>query len=225
MAWNRQQQIALAVIPKFSSVLSLFGSSWIITEVLTDRNESLPKRNHSYHRLLLAMSVYEVLESIWNFVSTWAIPAGTEGVVWARGNEATCTTQGFFLMLGVAIPIYNAMLSLYFLLVVKYKYSDTVLRQWVEPAMHVVAFSWAFGTSVSASVLGLMNNANLWCWIAPFPSDCLDSWRYGEEGNCERGDNAWIYRWAFYFGPLWFCIFFSSKCNFRFISDMSTHRV
>lgn len=53
----------------------------------------------------------------------------------------------------------------------------------------------------------------MWCWIAPFPSDCLDSWRYGDEGNCERGDNAWIYRWAFYFAPLWFCIFMATVCT------------
>jgi hypothetical protein len=42
--------------------------------------------------------------------------------------------------------------------------------------------------------LDLYNNADLWCWIAPYPLDCLDSWTYGGESNCERGDNAWIYR-------------------------------
>jgi hypothetical protein len=118
--WSRGQKAALALIPKFSSVLSLFGSSWIIIEVLTDNNPSKPKRYHPYHRLLLAMSVYDVLESIWNFLSTWAIPKGTPGVLWAEGTTATCTAQGFFLTLSVAVPIYNAMLSLYYVLVINY---------------------------------------------------------------------------------------------------------
>jgi hypothetical protein len=116
MAWSQNQQIALAIVPKVSSLFSLFGSVWVMLEVLTD-NSSNPKRKHPYHRLLLGMSVYDILESVWNFASTWAIPEGTEGVWDPRGTRATCTAQGFFLTLSVAVPIYNAFLSLYYVLV------------------------------------------------------------------------------------------------------------
>jgi hypothetical protein len=214
MAWNRSQQIALALVPKFSSVLSLLGSSWIAIEVLTEenrRNPSKTKRKQPYHRLLLAMSIYDILESLWNFTSTWPIPAGTEGVAWASGTTKTCSAQGFFLTLSVAVPIYNAFLSLYYMLVINFRVTDQQLVHWVEPSMHITAFVWAFGTALSSAVMGLFNNANLWCWIAPHPLGCLDSRRYGDEANCERGDNAWIYRWAFYFAPLWFCIFVASR--------------
>ena len=118
MAWSTRQQIVLAIVPKVSSLFSLFGSTWILLEVLTDTknnasNASTPiKRKHPYHRLLLGMSVYDILESVWNFASTWAIPAGTPGVWHARGTTATCSAQGFFLTLSVAVPIYNAFLSL-----------------------------------------------------------------------------------------------------------------
>jgi hypothetical protein len=218
MVWNRQQQIALAVIPKVSSVLSLFGSAWIIIEVLTDSDVN--KLHLSYHRLLFAMSIYDVLESTGNFFSTWPIPAETEGVIWSSGTTVTCSAQGFFLTLGVAVPIYNAMLSLYYVLVIRYHFTEKTLRQWVEPTMHGIVFVWAFGTALYSTSTGLLNNANLWCWIAPLPADCLDSWRYGDEGNCVRGDNAWIYRFAFYFAPLWFCVFVASKlkCHEREIS-------
>ena len=57
-------------------------------------------------------------------------------------------------------------------------------------------------------------NANLWCWIAPLPLDCLDSWHNGSNGNCIRGDYAWVYRWAFYFAPLWFCLVLSTVTIF-----------
>ena len=81
MAWSKRQQMVLAILPKISSVLSLFGSFWIIVEVLTDNHSSKPKRQQPYHRLLFAMSVYDVLESFWNFASTWPIPADTEDLL------------------------------------------------------------------------------------------------------------------------------------------------
>lgn len=157
MAWTRTQQIVVALLPKFSSILSLFGSFWIIIEVITDNNESRRKRNHPYHRLLCAMSVYDVLESGWNFASSWPIPEGTAGVAWARGTTTTCTAQGFFLTLSVAVPIYNAMLSLYYVLVINYRFSDVYLRRWVEPTMHGVAFVWSFGTATYAASTKLIN--------------------------------------------------------------------
>jgi hypothetical protein len=210
-SWTFGQKVVLAVIPKISSTFSLLGSTWIMIEVITDKTQPRPKRNHPYHRLLFAMSTYDVLESIWNFVSTWAIPRGTPGVVFAKGTTATCSAQGFFLTLSVAVPLYNAMLSIYYVLVINYRFSDETLRKWIEPSMHTIAGIWAFGTALYSAFTGLLNNANLWCWIAPLPSNCLDSWRYGDEGNCIRGDNWWIYRWGFYFVPLWFCIFIASK--------------
>ena len=95
--------------------------------------------------------------------------------------------------------------------VINYGISDQKIAERAEPMMHLIAFGWAFFTALYSAVKGLLNNANLWCWIAPLPGDCLDSRRYGDDqANCNRGDNAWIYRWAFYFAPLWFCIFFAS---------------
>lgn len=126
-------------------------------EVLTDDTPNRPKRNHPYHRLLFAMSFYDVLESVWNFGSSWPIPKGTENIAWARGTTGTCSAQGFFLQFSVAVPIYNAMLSLYYVLVIKYRFKDEVLRRRVEPTMHAVAFTWAFGTAFYSAITGLLN--------------------------------------------------------------------
>mmetsp|Transcript_37692 Transcript_37692/g.91549 ORF Transcript_37692/g.91549 Transcript_37692/m.91549 type:complete len:605 (-) Transcript_37692:289-2103(-) len=215
MSMTNEEEVALAIVPKVSSVFSLLGSVWIIIEVATERT----KRGVPYHRLLLAMSVYDVLESVWNFGSTWPIPKGSPQVIWAIGNEATCTAQGFFLTLSSAVPLYNAMLSLYYVLVINYNYSDTKLRGFVEPAMHIFCFVWAFGTALYSALAGLINNADLWCWIAPLPADCKDSWTFGtaEEGNdnpCIRGDNIWIYRFGFYFIPLWISIAVATVCTY-----------
>lgn len=203
--WNNTQQIALAVLPKFSSIFSLLGSTWIAIEVAYSKS----KRSHPYHRMLLAMSLYDIAESIGNFMSTWPIPEDGNGddQKWAIGNTATCSAQGFVLTTAVAVPIYNAFLALYYLLVVNYNVSDRSLRTIVEPTMHGIAFVWGFGTAITSASLRLFNDANLWCWIAPFPAGCLDN----DAVECERGGNAWIYRWVFYFAPLWFCIFSASK--------------
>jgi len=211
MAWNASQQKALAIVPKVSSVFSLFGSMWIIIEVLTGvHNGAVPNRTHPYHRLLLAMSIYDVLESVWNFASTWPIPKGTAGVYGASGNRYLCTAQGFFLCLSVSVPIYNAFLSLYYVLVVNYSMTEKSITRKVEPWMHGIAFAWGFGTAIVSATMGLMNNANLWCWIAPFPAGCDQSWKVGKEAaTCTRGDNSDLFRWGFYFAPLWLCILFA----------------
>ena len=206
MTWSNNQQTVLTIIPKFSAFMSLLGSGWIILEVLFNKEKQARERNNVYSRLLLGMSTFELLESMWNFQSTWPIPKGTEGVFGASGNTQTCVAQGFFLQLGLAVPMYNAFLSIYYLLVIKYNISDVKLQNNVEPFMHVIAILLPLATCIACLVLDLFNNANLWCWIAPYPLNCKDSARYGAEGNCIRGDNAWIYRWAFYFGPLWSCI-------------------
>ena len=96
--------------------------SLCLVEVCTSKT----KRNHPYHRLLFAMSLYDAAESIWYFLSTWPIPASqSDDQIWAIGTTQTCSAQGFFLMLGVAVPIYNALLGLFFFLVVINYYNAT----------------------------------------------------------------------------------------------------
>ena len=96
-----KRAVILAIIPKVSATLSMIGSGWIVLEVATNAS----KRKNVYHRLLLAMAVYDILESIFNFFSSWPIPRGTPNIFAAVGTTATCVTQGFFLQLGLAIPI------------------------------------------------------------------------------------------------------------------------
>lgn len=151
MVWNETQQIALAIVPKFTSFLSLLGSSWVILEVTTQKE----KAQSVYHRLLCAMSIYDVLESVWNFCSTWPIPRGTPNIWGASGTTQTCTAQGFFLQLGLAIPMYNASLSIYYLLVIKYNMLDDTLRRRVEPSMHAASFLFAGATAFASIGLKL----------------------------------------------------------------------
>jgi hypothetical protein len=78
-------------------------------------------------------------------------------------------------------------------MVVKFGATEERLKRNVEPAMHLLAISFGLLTAISGLYLDLYSNADLWCWIAPYPAGCEDSRTYGET-TCTRGDNAWIYR-------------------------------
>jgi hypothetical protein len=65
-----------------------------------------------YHQLLCAMHIYDVLESLWNFASTWPIPARTTGI-WATTQP--CNTQRFFLQFGLAIHTMMPLVYIIFL--------------------------------------------------------------------------------------------------------------
>ena len=160
MTRSFEEQVALALCPKFSGALSIFGASWIIFEVLRDRK----KRGMVYHRLLLSISVIDALTSVAWFMSTWPIPSDVDGLYANIGNDQTCNAQGWFIQLKAANPFYNTFLSLYFVLVVKFGWTEEKVKS-IEPLMHATAILMALGTSTVSLALDLFGNANLWCWI------------------------------------------------------------
>jgi hypothetical protein len=83
---------------------------------------------------------------------------------------------------------------------------DTIAR-YAEPLMHAAALGFGFGTAIASIVLDLFNNATIWCWIAPLPFNCTDSFDNHGESTCVRGDNTFIYRFAFFLVPLWMSMF------------------
>jgi hypothetical protein len=133
--------------------------------------------------------------SFWNALSTWPIPKES-GIQWAVGNRTTCNVQGFFTQMTIIGALYNGSLSVYYVLVTRYGWRehDFKKRPWVQALLHAIPMVWGIGTAIAGEFLTLFNNATLWCWIAPLPPD--------------RGAKASLYRWAFYYGPLWTTIFF-----------------
>lgn len=227
------RHVAISVIPHFTGALSVLGSLWIIVDILRARQKKL---RTTYHRLLLGMSLSDVLGSVAMSLSTWPTPSADSGVVdggtvfAALGTQQTCSAQvrpendsstlqirtlilsftvcrcqAFFVQVGMAAPLYSGFLALYYLLMVKYNWKEESQKmKSLEVSFHVLIWLLALGTSFASLGLDLFNSANLWCWIAPLPLDCVSSAK-AEDGNgtCVRGDNAWIYRLAFYFIWIW----------------------
>ena len=117
------------------------------------------------------MAVYDIIESFFNFASTWFIPEDTPDIHDTRGTIATCDAQGFILQFGIAIPVYNAWLAVYYwMLVVRGMTEDDIKKGGWEWAMHISAFVIAFSTALTTIILKLNNNATLWCFMSPLPS-------------------------------------------------------
>lgn len=164
MAFTENQNKALAILPKITGPLSFLGSASIIYEIASDKR----KWSRPYHRLLFSMCVFDAFSSIALALSTWPIPEGSP-VYAASGNTATCSAQAFFIQANIASPIYNFMLSVYFLLVIKHNRNERHVRDRVEPIMQGITIVFALGTSVVCLAMGLFNDSSLWCWINAAP--------------------------------------------------------
>ena len=200
---TQSQQIALAIIPKATSSLSIIGSVYILQHVCRSRK----RRARCYHRLLLGMSAMDVVSSLKSFLSTWILPRET-GAWGAVGTVGTCTAAGFFGQgSSIASPLYNGSLALFYLLTVRYGWQDDASGAYgggrfatIEPFMHGVPLVFGWSTAVAGIPLTLYNPIGWTCWIGEVPRGCDRN----PSVPCKRGDNAYIYRWAFFHAELWF---------------------
>jgi len=199
---NLESQLkAIAIAPKFPALLSILGSLLIVMHVIYGRQ----KRN-THHRLLMGMSVCDLIVSMAFLLGTWPMPRGSPMAYDARGNIATCNFQGFMAQFGLAVPLYNCTLSFYYLFKIRYGWSWRFIERMVEPVLHAVPIVIGLSTAMAGLFLKQYNNDNWECYISPYPLNCKESWTNGGKTTCIRGDNASIYRWMFYGAELWLAI-------------------
>mmetsp|Transcript_53216 Transcript_53216/g.79028 ORF Transcript_53216/g.79028 Transcript_53216/m.79028 type:complete len:389 (+) Transcript_53216:78-1244(+) len=192
------QRKKLVITPKISAVLSLISSAFIVKKVWNDHSN---KRSNVVGRVLLCMSLSDIVSSFAWFLSSWPAPKGT--FPFSVGNTATCSAQGLIMQLGLATPLYNAGLSFFYLLIIRYGLKERRLEQ-LERWVHVGILLFVLTTSLVCLSLGLYNPSYSACWIAPLPFTCKD--------NCIRGNNAVFYRLVFGIIPLWLSLFFCLAC-------------
>lgn len=95
----------------------------------------------------------------------------------------------------VAVAIYNASLSVYFLLVTKYRMSDDKLRKTAEPLFHLISTIFPFVSALICLKLDLYNSTPAVCWIGKYPRGCVDD-------ECIRGENYAKIRAIFFLIPI-----------------------
>jgi len=139
---------ALVWMSRVSAILSFFGSSYILWDVL----HSSENRAKVYHQLLFGIACFDMCTAVaWAF-STAPIPKDgyyyTFSIYGAEGNDATCTAQGFFLQLGVTSVFYNVTLSAYYFMVIVKNSTERRLKRarWILHGVPLIfGFGFAFG--------------------------------------------------------------------------------
>ena len=139
----------LAIAPKVCGSLSMVSSCYVVQDIL----KSPGKRSQStYHRVMLGLSIIDILYSVSNILSTWPIPSGYH--LYAAGNVRTCDAVGFFHTLMIfATPVYYCSLTTYYLVQLKYNWLDGRIRA-IEKWLHIVPWS----SGLVAAVIGLATN-------------------------------------------------------------------
>jgi len=149
------------------------------------------------------MSVGDILSSLAFAQFNSAAPSDNDYYVWnARGNQATCSAQGFAFNLGANTSLYyTCSLILYFLAVVKYNKMDSYIRTKIEPFLHGVPIVWGSIASTTLLVGKNLNNvyAGEFCTNPVYdPPHCIgyddEEVREGFDISCRRGrDGAEVF--------------------------------
>ena len=155
---------ALAIIPKFTGMLSFICSGFLVLHIL----QSKKQRKSSYSRIIVGLSMADCFSSFFGFfLSTWPMPAETWLAYGATGTVQTCSMQGFFLQLGLCgATLYQASLVCYYFLTIVKGMSKSRVKKW-EPFLHAIPCITALGTAIAGLVLDLYNpmTRGSMCWI------------------------------------------------------------
>jgi len=172
--------------------------------VSNDRVSSTPEEKNRVKLqqiILLAISICDFLSSAaWIFTDFFMPP---------KGNQQSCDAQGFLIQfVNSSNMMLMVSLQVQYILVIKYGWSDRKLDK-LKPYFLSLPLGFGALTATVSLVLKLFNPAYWDCWLMPYPADCTSTYeiKHGmsdlEESNCVRGDNAFIFQWAFFFAPLW----------------------
>jgi len=151
---------ALALMSKPSGVLSIIGSSYIVSDVLRDKR----KRNSTYHRLMVGLSIVDIIGSLVGpFLSTWPMPRDS-GAWGAVGTVSSCDAAGFFFQFTAAAgPLYNVSLARYYYLILRHNWSDRRLKE-VEIWFHIVPWMVGLITATAGLILKIYSSGVFSCW-------------------------------------------------------------
>ena len=202
---TKVQYYVLANVQRGSAFLSLCGSLYIIREIIIREYRKNDNRlENVYHRIMLVLSISDCISSLAFFASNWAIPSNVayDFIRGNIGNITTCDIQAFMIILGwCGIVVSNTVLSVYFLLCVKYNWSNDRLKRQLERPYHLLLVLGGIPYSIGPLFWDLYNPTINICFLELYPYLCN---KLDNDVECFRGD-ADAYRLffiMFYFIPV-----------------------
>ena len=142
------QTKTLIITNKISAGLSIFGSSYIVKDVLRDPK----KRNEStYHRIMLGLSCSDIITSFCLFLGTWVMPRGMQ--IYAVGSNVTCSVTAFFIAVGGSSTVlYSCSLATFYLLKLKYSWVNSKVKAVEKWLLFLPCTLGLIGTIVPAAM-------------------------------------------------------------------------
>ena len=135
------------IISKISYPISILGSIYVIQDVLRDPQK---RAESTFHRLMVGLSVSDIINSLFGFLGTWIMPKGES--VFATGSKASCAFGGFFVFLtACSTPLYNCSLVTYYLLQIRFQWVGKRIRDF-EKWLHIVPWT----TGLVAAIVGVV---------------------------------------------------------------------
>jgi len=159
---NQNQMITLIWIPRLTATLSSLGSMSIMYIIISARKEKLTK---TANRLMLGLSTFDALHSIAYAMTTLVSPRDSK-FYGAIGNDRTCSAQGFLLILGLAVPMYNTSLSLFYLLIIRFNVRRATFSAKIEPFLHAVSILAPLTLAIVSLSVGGINSESVACYLS-----------------------------------------------------------
>ncbi len=163
----RSDTRTFSIIQSSFSAISFIASIGIFCVIY----RSYERFSTTIHRLLIGLSVSDMLSSFAQIFATLPAPREFSDVIWnAHGTVESCEAQGFFIFVGsIAAPLYNCSLCFYYLAILKYGKKDEWIKEKLEPYLH--------GVPLLVSLLGgfiilgkkAFNPNMTYCYIGPDP--------------------------------------------------------
>lgn len=181
------QLSVIAIVPKISGFLSMIGSICII---FSSRTNLI--RSNIQKRLLIGLSIADILHSSSFILSTWPVPKYASEIYNIKfniGNSTTCNLQGFVQLTGtLSVALYNAFLCIYYYISVRSNnMSDQKIATRIEPIFHTIALIIPIIFSVYALRQEMFNPSSTGCLLTTYPRRCEVEIHRVE---CIRGGNA-----------------------------------
>lgn len=194
-------QYKVQVLRTSAASISLAASTIIALMIVL----STGRLSKPYRRLIFGLSISDIIQSIGIISSPFAQPPDTLGARWARGSISACEFSGFLMTSGTAlIPMYTFALTLYFLLIVKYKMPVASFVRKVEWKLHVGIILWnLIGNSVAVAKDDFNARPTGLCNMTGYPIGCnIAPDVYGE---CSRGKDSGSDALILVNGPIMVC--------------------
>ena len=191
MSLPPEETAILNTIPKVTGTLSMAGSLLLGLSIILKTRQSWKS---PYHRLLLVLSFFDFITSFWYTLGLIPVPQETN-LDGAKGNEATCRAQGFFLTLGSFVnQFYAVSLMIYFNLTICDNMSPSKFQKLWEIPLHTTSLLVALGLSILAltpfDVLHWTGGSI--CWLSASPPGCESN----PNVECTNGVKIQAYLWG-----------------------------